>query len=34
LSDYQLLVRDVQSLTNDVAQLRAALNTLISQLRR
>lgn len=33
LSDYQLLVRDVQSLTNDVAQLRAALNTLISQLR-
>lgn len=34
LSDYQLLVRDVQSLTNDVAALRAALNTLISQLRR
>ena len=34
LSDYQLLVRDVQSLTNDVAALRAALKTLISQLRR
>lgn len=33
LSDYQALVRDVQSLTNDVAQLRAAVNTLISQLR-
>jgi hypothetical protein len=33
LSDYQALVRDVQSLTNDVAQLRATVNTLISQLR-
>jgi hypothetical protein len=33
LADYQALVRDVQLLTNDVAQLRAALNTLISQLR-
>lgn len=34
LADYQLLVRDVQALTNDVAQLRATVNTLISQLRR
>ena len=33
LSDYQALVKDVQSLTNDVAQLRATVNTLISQLR-
>jgi hypothetical protein len=33
LADYQALVRDVQLLTNDVGQLRAALNTLISQLR-
>lgn len=33
LSDYQALVKDVQLLTNDVAQLRAAVNTLISQLR-
>jgi hypothetical protein len=33
LADYQALVVDVQSLTNDVAQLRAAVNTLISQLR-
>lgn len=34
LADYQLLVKDVQALTNDVAQLRATVNTLISQLRR
>ena len=33
LADYQALVRDVQLLTSDVAQLRAAVNTLISQLR-
>lgn len=33
LSDYQALVKDVQSLTNDVARLRATVNTLISQLR-
>lgn len=33
LADYQSLVRDVQLLVNDVAQLRAAVNTLISQLR-
>lgn len=33
LADYQSLVKDVQLLTNDVAQLRAALNTLVSQLR-
>lgn len=33
LSDYQNLVRDVQLLVNDVAVLRAAVNTLISQLR-
>jgi hypothetical protein len=33
LADYQSLVRDVQLLVNDVAVLRAAVNTLISQLR-
>jgi hypothetical protein len=33
LADYQALVKDVQLLTNDVAQLRAAVNALISQLR-
>lgn len=33
LADYQNLVRDVQLLVNDVAQLRAALNQLIVQLR-
>ena len=33
LSDHQLLVRDVQLLTNDVAALRAAVNSLIAQLR-
>lgn len=33
LADYQSLVRDVQLLVNDVAQLRATVNTLISQLR-
>lgn len=33
LADYQSLVRDVQLLTDDVTQLRAAVNTLISQLR-
>lgn len=33
LSDYQLLVKDVQLLTNDVAALRQAVNTLIAQLR-
>jgi len=33
LADYQRLVRDVQLLTNDVAQLRSTINTLISQLR-
>lgn len=33
LADYQALVSNVQSLTNDVAVLRAAVNTLISQLR-
>lgn len=33
LADYQQLVQDVQALTNDVAQLMAAVNTLISQLR-
>lgn len=33
LADYQALVKDVQTLVNDVAQLRGALNTLLSQLR-
>lgn len=33
LADYQALVKDVQLLTNDVGQLRAAVNALISQLR-
>lgn len=33
LADYQALVRDVQLLVNDVAALRATVNTLISQLR-
>jgi hypothetical protein len=33
LADYQQLVQDVQALTNDVTQLRDAVNTLISQLR-
>jgi len=33
LADYQALVRDVELLTNDVAALRATVNTLISQLR-
>ena len=33
LSDYQTLVRDVQLLVDDVAQLRSTVNTLISQLR-
>ena len=33
LADYQALVRDVQLLANDVAQLRTAVNVLISQLR-
>lgn len=33
LADYQALVRDVQLLLNDVTQLRATVNTLISQLR-
>jgi hypothetical protein len=33
LADYQALVRDVQLLANDVAQLRATVNVLISQLR-
>jgi hypothetical protein len=33
LADYQALVGDVQLLANDVAQLRTAVNTLISQLR-
>jgi hypothetical protein len=33
LSDYAALVRDVQTLANDVANLRSAVETLISQLR-
>lgn len=33
LADYQALLGDVQRLNNDVAQLRATVNTLISQLR-
>lgn len=33
LADYQALVRDVQLLVNDVAQLRSTVDTLISQLR-
>lgn len=33
LADYQALVRDVQLLVDDVAQLRSTVNTLISQLR-
>lgn len=33
LADYQTLVRDVQALVNDVAQLRTTLNTLLQQLR-
>lgn len=33
LADYQKLVSDMQSLVNDVANLRATVNTLISQLR-
>jgi len=33
LADYQALVGDVQRLTNDVAQLRATVNALLSQLR-
>ena len=33
LADYQKLVNDVQLLVNDVAQLRSAVNTLITQLR-
>lgn len=33
LADYQALVSNVQSLTNDVATLRATVNTLINQLR-
>jgi hypothetical protein len=33
LADYQALVRDVQLLVNDVAELRSTVNTLISQLR-
>lgn len=33
LADYQQLVSDVQLLVNDVAALRATVNTLISQLR-
>jgi hypothetical protein len=33
LSDYALLVGNVQSLANDVASLRATLNALITQLR-
>jgi hypothetical protein len=33
LADYQALVNDVQLLTNDVAQLRATVNALITQLR-
>lgn len=33
LADYQALVKDVQLLVNDVAQLRATVNTLVQQLR-
>jgi hypothetical protein len=33
LADYQALVKDVQLLVNDVAVLRATVNTLLSQLR-
>lgn len=33
LADYQALVRDTQLLANDVAQLRATVNTLLAQLR-
>lgn len=33
LSDYTKLMSDVQRLANDVAAIRAALNTLITQLR-
>ena len=33
LSDYSALLRDVQTLANDVASLRSTLETLISQLR-
>jgi hypothetical protein len=33
LADYQALVSDVQRLSNDVAQLRATVNALITQLR-
>jgi hypothetical protein len=33
LADYQALVKDVQLLINDVAQLRATVNALLTQLR-
>jgi hypothetical protein len=33
LADYQALVKDVQLLLNDVAQLRATVNALLAQLR-